>query len=402
MHKLSPKQRLPIIFGGSAVLLLLMALLSWGMKKSTQAYQDSKSASVHYPQVDSAKWVTQIESLCILVDESYTGLEGHTEWIAEELQGIFERIGIKASIGESAECGARLEITLAVTPIAESVAGAGQCYLSASAEGKARLSASGRKTLTLALSKPPPSRKGFGIQIVSKCPRTPADAPIKNTWATAIAPLLRWWGAPALVSALQSELSELRWVISNQFAALGPAGEEAIPVLAEMLLEHDTNIRSAAANALGSFGAKAESAVPQLIEAYQQASQTEGYSYLRALGQIGDARAVPLLQEVLRGADWYSAYEAAEALANFGETAAPAVPDLIALLASEQHQVVTSAIEVLGKIGPAAMDAVPHLIKFLAGSESSYYYPAETALEAISGQKLGRDASAWQKWWDAR
>ncbi len=402
MHSLSPKQRLPIILGGSALFLLFMALLSWGMKKATQTYEDGKSASVHYPTVESAKWVTQIESLCILVEQSYKGIQGHTEPIAAELQGIFERIGIKASIGENAECAARLEITLAVTPIAESVAGAGQCYLSASAQGEARLSARGRKTLKLALSKPPPSRTGFGIQMVYKCPRTPADAPIKNAWATAIAPLLRWWGAPAYVSALQSQISELRWVASNQFVALGPAGEEAIPVLAEMLSAPDANVRSAAANSLGNFGIKATDAVPALMEAYQHASQTEGFSYLRALGLIGDARAVPLMVDVLRGADWYSAYEACEALAKIGAQAAAAAPDLIALLASEQNQVVRCAIETLGKIGPTAMDAVPHLIKLLAGSESSYYYSAETALKAITGQDFKRDAAAWQKWWDTR
>ena len=402
MLNMSPKKRLLVILAGMGVIMACMALLSWVMDKTTAAYQESKSGGVHYPTVESAKWVTQMKSLCILVVQSYTGVEGHTEPIAEELKGILKRIGINASISESTECAATLDIKLSVKPISEHVGGAGLCYLSASAEGEAQLSARGHKTLTLALVKAPPNRSGFGIKIVSKCPRTPADAPLTFTWVTAVAPVLNWWGAPALVSALQSELSELRWVVSNQFDSLGEAGEEAIPVLTEMLSDPDLLIRSAALQALDGFGAKAASAVPALIEAYHNADQTAGYTFLRALGRIGDARALPVLTAALDDEDWYTAYEAAQALGYMGATAAPAVPDLIPLLHSNEHQVVTAATEALGKIGAPAMQAVPELIKLLAGAESSYYYYAENALEAITGQNLGRNAAAWQKWWEQR
>ena len=405
MLNMSPKKRLLVILAGIGVMMACMALLSWVMDKTTAEYQESKSGGVHYPTVESAKWVTQMESLCILVAQSYAGVIGHTEPIAEELQGILQRIGIKASIGESTECAATLDISLSVTPISEHVSGAGQCYLSASAEGEAQLSARGHKTLTLALVKAPPNRSGFGIQIVSECPHTPADAPLTSTWVTAVAPVLNWWGAPALVSALQSELSELRWEASNQFDTLGEAGEEAIPVLTEMLSDPDLLIRSAAAQALEGFGTKAASAVPALIEAYHNADQTAGYTFLRALGQIGDARALPVLTTALSTAlddeDWYTAQEAAQALGYMGAAAAPAVPDLIPLLHSNEYQVVTAATEALGKIGAPAMQAVPELIKLLAGAESSYYYFAENALEAITGQILNGNADAWQKWWDA-
>lgn len=402
MLNMSPKKRLLIVLAGLVVMMVFMALLSRLMEKSTAAYQESKSRGVHYPTVESAKWVTQIESLCILVDQSYEGINNHKEPIAEELKGILERIGIKANIGENTDCTAMLDIKLSVKPISEHVSGAGYCYLSASAEGEARLSARGHKTIKLALKKPPPDRSGFGIQIISHCPRTPADAPLTNTWVTAVAPMLNWWGAPALVSALQSELPELRRVVSNQFNTLGKAGEEAIPVLAEMLSDPDPLICSTAAQALEGFGTNASSAVPALIEAYHNANQTAGYTFLHALGRIGDERVLPVLTTALHDEDWYTVHVAAQALGYMGAAAAPAVPDLIPLLHSGEHQVVTATIESLGKIGAPATQAVPELITLLAGAESSYQHYAENALEAITGQDFNRSADAWQKWWDAQ
>jgi hypothetical protein len=401
MINMRPKKRLLVVLGILIVMMVSMSLLTRLLERSTANYKESKSSGVHYPTMESVNWVTQIESLCILVDQSYEGIHNHTEPIAEELQGILDRIGIKSSIGEGTNCDATLAINLSVKPISEHVSGAGMCYLSASAEGEAQLSSRGHKTLKLKLIKPPPNRSGFGFQWISKCPRTPTEAPLTNTWVIAVAPLLNWWGAPALVSALHSDLPELRGVASNQFDSLGKAGEEAIPFLTEMLSDPDPLVCSAAVQALGDLGTSASSAVPALIEAYQYADQTSQYAYIRALGQIKDARALPLLTAALHE-DWYTAYESAQALGMMGEAAAPAVPDLIPLLQSDEHQVVTTAAETLGKIGSPAMQAVPDLIKLLGGTENSYYYWAENALKSITGQELGQSAEAWQKWWDAQ
>jgi hypothetical protein len=401
MINMSPKKRLIVVLGILIVMMVSMTLLTRFLERATENYKENKRSGVHYPTVESAKWVTQIESLCILVDQNYEGISNHKEPIAEELQGILERIGIKANIGEGDNCDATLDISISVKPISEHVSGAGSCYLSASAEGEARLSARGHKTIKLALKKPPPDRSGFGIQIVSNCPRTPAEAPLTNTWVTAVSPVLKWWGAPALVSALQSELPEFRWVVSHQFSSLGASGEEAIPVLTEMLSDPDPLVCSAAVQALGDLGSGAASAVPAIIGAYQYADTTTRYSYLRTLGQIKDERALPLMISALHD-DGYTAYESAQALGMMGEAAAPAVPDLIPLLQSDEHQVVTTAADTLGKIGSPAMQAVPDLIKLLGGPEDSYYYWAENALKSITGQDLGKSADAWQKWWDAQ
>ena len=401
MYKLEPKKRIPIILGGMVVMILLMALLSWGLKKATTAFEESKPGVVHYPQVESAAWVASAEDVCILVQQSYAGVEGHSEPIAEELQAILGRIGVNAILGENKICAAHLSIELTITPIRESVSGAGYCYLAASAQGEAKLAASGHKTLTLALSKPPPNRSGFGIQIITHCPKLPVDAPLMSTWVTAIAPVLNWWGAPALVSAMQSEISEMRWLASNQFSRLGKAAEEAIPVLTDMLADANKDLHVLAANALGSMGEAAESAVPAMLSAYQDAGSGDQTTFLRAFGEIGDTRALSVFIEALQK-DEYFAWMAAEALGKWGAKAAPAVPDLMLWLRSGKYQAVTTCAEALGKIGAPAMQAVPELIALLRGSESSFYYSAEHALKAITGQDFGRDAAAWQKWWDAR
>jgi hypothetical protein len=401
MINMSPKKRLIVVLGILIVMMVSMTLLTRFLERATENYKENKRSGVHYPTVESAKWVTQIESLCILVEQNYEGISNHKEPIAEELQGILERIGIKSNIGEGDNCDATLDISISVKPISEHVSGAGSCYLSASAEGEARLSARGHKTIKLALKKPPPDRSGFGIQIVSNCPRTPAETPLTNTWVTAVSPVLKWWGAPALVSALQSEIPEFRWVVSHQFNSLGAAGEEAIPSLTEMLTDPNPLLSSAAVQAIGDLGTNAASAVPAMIEAYQYAESTSQYAFLRALGQIKDKRALPLLTSALHD-DWYIAHEAALALGNMGGAAESAVPDLIPLLYSTEHQLVTATVETLGKIGEPAMQAVPDLIKLIDGTENSYFYWVEHALKAITGQDLGKSADAWQKWWDAQ
>ena len=200
---------------------------------------------------------------------------------------------------------------------------------------------------------------------------------------------------------MQSDISELRWKASNQFETLGKAGEEAIPVLTEMLADANPQLHALAANALGSFGEAASSAVPAMLSAYQDASSGDRYTYLRAFGEIGDTRALPAFIEALKQDD-YTASVAAESVGAWGAQAAPLVPDLRVWLSSGKYQAVTSCADALGKIGAPAMPAVPDLIALLRGSESSYYYNAERALKAITGQDFKRDVDAWQKWWDAR
>lgn len=59
--------------------------------------------------------------------------------------------------------------------------------------------------------------------------------------------------------------------------------------------------------------------------------------------------------------------------------------------------------EALGELGADAVEAVPDLIQAFRGASWGSEQDAETeALVAITGQDFGRDADAWQQWWEGQ
>jgi len=385
-----PGQRAP-----AALLALLGALLACALPTGSS----DEPGVVHFPEVQSADWVASVSTLCIVVEQSYTGLSGHTEAIGEELQAIFERIGVTAISGEDGDCEATLTITLTIKPIAKDYAGAiSDCYTSAEASGRATLAAPGHLKLVMDLS-----HTIHGAQIISECPTSPDEAPLEAAWAGAVMPVLRdWWGSPALVSALQSESYRLRSQATNQLVQMGPEGAAALPVLIEMLGAADPSTRAAAAQTLGSFGPAAAEAVPALIEALEDTNPNVRYSAVTALGEIGGSEVVEPLAACLHSSDSYERSVAAEALADVGREAAPAVPDLIGVIHDDFKQVGWFAVEALGAIGPEAEEAVPVLIELLEADDWTYHSDAALALTSITGEDFGEDGAAWRRWYESQ
>jgi hypothetical protein len=354
---------------------------------------------IHFPEVESADWVTSLSSVCIQVEQSYPGVTGHSEPIAETLQGVLSRIGVEATVGQGAECEATLSVAVEVRPVAKDYAGSIEdCYTSAEAAGEATLSASGRGKLTLPLS-----YTVQGSQIISECPTQPNEAPLAAAWAQAVVPLLgQWWGSPALVSALEADTYQVRWAATNQLALIGPEASEAMPVLVEMLGDDDPGTREAAANTLGRFGEAAAEAIPALVEAIDDTEVGVRYAAITALGDIGDAQVVPALVKTLHHSDSYARYLAAQALGKLGPEAAPAIPDLLETIDDEFTQSGWAAVDALGAIGPQAEEAIPVLIELLEAEDWTFHSNAANALAKITGQDFGEDGAAWRRWWESQ
>jgi HEAT repeat protein len=68
-------------------------------------------------------------------------------------------------------------------------------------------------------------------------------------------------------------------------------------------------------------------------------------------------------------------------------------------LADDDWQVRTAAATEVEVIGARAAKAVPVLVRMLAAECWIERRAAADALEAITGQGFGQDASAWQRWW---
>jgi HEAT repeat protein len=115
----------------------------------------------------------------------------------------------------------------------------------------------------------------------------------------------RWW---ALRILAQSPHAQAEWLVPflsdparevRQCAALGLAikpEENAVQPLIEALSDEDSMVSNLAVNALVKIGNKA---VPALIDVVKSAPQSARIHALRALAEIRDHRAIPVMMKVM-------------------------------------------------------------------------------------------------------
>lgn len=135
----------------------------------------------------------------------------------------------------------------------------------------------------------------------------------------------RWWAVRTLA---QSPHSQTEWLLPfltedpapevRQCAALGLAGkadESAIRPLVHALSDADSMVGSLAATALVKIGAPA---VPSLIEVVKNGAQVARIRALRALAEIRDHRAIPVMMKVMEEDSSLLQYWAQEGLERLG------------------------------------------------------------------------------------
>ena len=115
----------------------------------------------------------------------------------------------------------------------------------------------------------------------------------------------RWWSLRVLA---QSPEAQAEWLVPflsdparevRQCAALGLAikpVEGAVPPLVQALSDVDSMVSSLAVNALVKIGS---TAVPALIDIVKSAPQSARIHALRALAEIRDHRAIPVMMKVM-------------------------------------------------------------------------------------------------------
>jgi HEAT repeat protein len=116
----------------------------------------------------------------------------------------------------------------------------------------------------------------------------------------------RWWALRVLASSPHAKAGWLVPFLSDpaaevrQCAALGLAGtadEGAVQPLVQALRDEDSIVGSLAVNALVKIGSLA---VPSLIEAVKHGAQSQRIHALRALAEIRDHRAIPVMMQVMQ------------------------------------------------------------------------------------------------------
>jgi HEAT repeat protein len=120
----------------------------------------------------------------------------------------------------------------------------------------------------------------------------------------------RWWALRVLaqLSSSSETSQQAEWLVPflndparevRQCAALGLAikpDESATQPLVQALSDEDSMVSSLAVNALVKIG---KAAVPALIEVVKNASQSARIHALRALAEIRDHRAIPVMMKVM-------------------------------------------------------------------------------------------------------
>jgi HEAT repeat protein len=150
------------------------------------------------------------------------------------------------------------------------------------------------------------------------------------------------------------------WIQAQVAEALGSLGAEAapaVPMLIAAARDKDADVRENAIFALGLIGPKVEGVLPVVRAALADPDVSVRSRASSALAAI-DGPEVTKLIESLRGREARAQKSAADALAEMGPKAAPAVPALIAHLADDHEGVLDSAVRALDAIGAPAVLAL--------------------------------------------
>lgn len=151
------------------------------------------------------------------------------------------------------------------------------------------------------------------------------------------------------------------------------ASEDISPVLHDGLRSENPEVRLFSAKAL--TGLKDTSAVPEIMRMAEEGGHAEFYS-IEMLGELGDARAAPLLAGKLGSDDPAVRAAAAEALASTGGS--DYTEAIIGLMPDKEAGVRSRAAKALGTIGDAR--AAEPLVKALYDREQ---YVRSAAISAL-------------------
>ncbi|MFT5585528.1 MAG: HEAT repeat protein [Cognaticolwellia sp.] len=135
-----------------------------------------------------------------------------------------------------------------------------------------------------------------------------------------------------LVGALDDRSADLR--VRALVALAEQEDLTVVPAVAEALLDSDLRVQVAAAECLGRLGDPA--GAPALL-AYVESQKLPPLNAIWALGQIGDASAIPVLAGLRTSRDGHVSWNATQALRELGD--APALGDQVPASLEEQGSV---------------------------------------------------------------
>jgi rhamnogalacturonan endolyase len=190
---------------------------------------------------------------------------------------------------------------------------------------------------------------------------------------------------PALAGALPGSEWYSQVMIAWALGRMGPAAREAVPALVQVLQSsRDVWVKREVAVALGAIGPEAAAAREALQAALQDGNGFVRVAAATSLYQVArDNRGVPLLIEALKDPLIVGPRVAADALAELGEGARPALPALVATL---QDPAVTARVAAARALWRIARDdrGVPVLLEAQTSDQPEVKQTARETLGLIA------------------
>jgi hypothetical protein len=160
---------------------------------------------------------------------------------------------------------------------------------------------------------------------------------------------------------------------------------EFLPVLVDMLEDHDATVRTVATSALQEMGPTGRPAAGALVLATMDEDEDVSWEAQRALEEITGQQP-----------EEYSRFPFAEWAMWWNEEE---FPRLLDSLEAEVGSARALAAFALGAGRKMSVDAVPALIEALSDEDEEVRQAVAQALEDITGGDFGVDQGAWEQWW---
>jgi len=200
---------------------------------------------------------------------------------------------------------------------------------------------------------------------------------------------------PALVEVVKSGKPQVKRLAITAIGLLkDKLGAEAIR---GAMGDSDAEVRWAAARALGEIGDK--QARPLLVKAVKEDTDAEvRYHAAYALAGLGATEAFDYFKARLKSTETDDRARAVRALGKYGK--GKFVSELVAALEDKEQRVRYAAVIQLEHA--RKKPAIPGLIAALEDEDRYVRKRSRQALEQLTGQDFGRDKPKWEKWWKAK
>jgi len=186
---------------------------------------------------------------------------------------------------------------------------------------------------------------------------------------------------PALAKLLDSPVPKVRAYAAYALGKIGAPSNKVLPKLIKLIADEDATVRREALEAMLEMDADPEVTLPIMVDVLEKADPAMVLPVLSELAEQGE-KTVPRLRKALKIEK--AAYWACLVAAEMGPDAAPAVPELTAVLDSDDAEVRMHALIALGEIGPAAKPAEDRVIQLLQSDKiPAVKYSAAFALAAM-------------------